>query len=284
MMQLKVHARLCVAMIFIVGLSGSLVGQERWSRGQNIQPVFEGWERNNDGSFNLVFGYLNRNYEEQPVIPTGASNSITPGSADQGQPTHFYPRRQQFAFKVQVPADWGEKDLVWAVTHNGRTDYAYGHLLPVWEMDDGVMRLNRGSGTGGGYADNQRPFVSVDGGSDALEVTLPNSLEIAVIAGDDGIPPPNPKLADRNPRRGPKSQAIVDARNAATTGLAVTWLHWRGPGQVTFAPQVPEIGEGGRAVTTVSFTEPGTYVLQAVADDTVYVTSTNVTVTVHPAP
>ena len=102
--------------------------------------------------------------------------------------------------------------------------------------------------------------------------------------GDDGIPPPNPKLAERNPRRGPKSQAIVDARNAATTGLAVTWLHWRGPGQVTFDPQVPEIGEGGRAVTTVSFTEPGTYVLQAVADDTVYVSPTNVTVTVHPAP
>ena len=284
MMELKVHARLCVAMILIVGLSGSLVGQERWSRGQNIQPVFEGWERNNDGSFSMVFGYLNRNYEEEPVIPTGASNSISPGPADQGQPTHFYPRRQQFVFKVQVPTDWGEKDLVWAVTHNGRTDYAYGHLLPVWEMDGGVMRLNRGSGSGEGYADNQHPFVSVDDGSDALEVTLPNSLEIAVIAGDDGVPPPNPRLAERNPRRGPKSQAIVDPRNAATTGLAVTWLHWRGPGQVTFAPQVPEIGEGGRAVTTVSFTEPGTYVLQAVADDTVYVTSTNVTVTVHPAP
>ncbi|HIC58178.1 MAG TPA: hypothetical protein EYO94_12315 [Acidobacteria bacterium] len=284
MMELKVHARLCVAMILIVGLSGSLVGQERWSRGQNIQPVFEGWERNNDGSFSMVFGYLNRNYEEEPVIATGASNSISPGPADQGQPTHFYPRRQQFVFKVQVPTDWGEKDLVWAVTHNGRTDYAYGHLLPVWEMDGGVMRLNRGSGSGEGYADNQHPFVSVDDGSDALEVTLPNSLEIAVIAGDDGVPPPNPRLAERNPRRGPKSQAIVDPRNAATTGLAVTWLHWRGPGQVTFAPQVPEIGEGGRAVTTVSFTEPGTYVLQAVADDTVYVTSTNVTVTVHPAP
>ncbi|MEE3202813.1 MAG: hypothetical protein VX262_05920 [Acidobacteriota bacterium] len=284
MMQLMVHARLCVAMMVIVGLSGSLAGQERWSRGQNIQPVFEGWERNDDGSFNMVFGYLNRNYEEQPVIIVGANNSISPGPADQGQPTHFYPRRQQSVFKVQVPADWGDKDLTWAVTHNGRTDYAYGHLLPVWEMDDGVLRLNRGAGSGGGYADNQRPFISVDGGSDAFEVTLPDSLEIAVIVGDDGIPPPNPKLAERNPRRGPKSQAIIDARNAATTGLAVTWVHWRGPGPVTFDPQVPEIGEGGRAVTTVSFSEPGTYVLQAVADDMVYVTPTNVTVTVHAAP
>ena len=53
---------------------------------------------------------------------------------------------------------------------------------------------------------------------------------------------------------------------------------------MTFDPQVPEIGEGGRAVTTVSFSEPGTYVLQAVADDMVYVTPTNVTVTVHAAP
>ena len=284
MMQVTVCARLCVATAFVVVLSGSLVGQERWSRGQNIQPVFEGWEQNTDGSFNMVFGYLNRNYEEQPVIAVGADNSISPEPIDQGQPTHFYPRRQQFVFKVRVPADWGDKDLTWAVTHNGRTDYAFGNLLPVWQLDDGVLRLNRGSGSGGGYADNQRPFVSVDGGSDAFEVTLPNSLEISVIVGDDGIPPPNPRLAERNPRRGPKSQAIVDARNAATTGLAVTWVHWRGPGQVTFDPQVPEIGEGGRAVTTVSFTEPGTYVLQAVADDTVYVTPTNVTVTVHQAP
>ena len=283
-MQVTVYARLCVATMFVVVLSGSLVGQERWSRGQNIQPVFEGWEQNTDGSFNMVFGYLNRNYEEQPVIAVGADNSISPEPIDQGQPTHFYPRRQQFVFKVRVPADWGDKDLTWAVTHNGRTDYAFGNLLPVWQLDDGVLRLNRGSGSGGGYADNQRPFVSVDGGSDAFEVTLPNSLEISVIVGDDGIPPPNPRLAERNPRRGPKSQAIVDARNAATTGLAVTWVHWRGPGQVTFDPQVPEIGEGGRAVTTVSFTEPGTYVLQAVADDTVYVTPTNVTVTVHQAP
>ncbi len=284
MMQVTVYARFCVATMFVVVLSGSLVGQERWSRGQNIQPVFEGWEQNTDGSFNMVFGYLNRNYEEQPVIAVGADNSISPEPIDQGQPTHFYPRRQQFVFKVRVPADWGDKDLTWAVTHNGRTDYAFGNLLPVWQLDDGVLRLNRGSGSGGGYADNQRPFVSVDGGSDAFEVTLPNSLEISVIVGDDGIPPPNPRLAERNPRRGPKSQAIVDARNAATTGLAVTWVHWRGPGQVTFDPQVPEIGEGGRAVTTVSFTEPGTYVLQAVADDTVYVTPTNVTVTVHAAP
>ena len=283
MLQIKKRVLVCTVLLAAVGFSVSMLAQERWHRGQNIQPVFEGWERNADGSFNMVFGYLNRNYEEQPVISPGPNNMFSPGSTDQGQPTHFYPRRQQFVFKVRVPADWGDKDLTWAVTHNGTTDYAYGHLLPVWEIDGGVMRLNRGTGSSGGYQDNQRPFVTVDG-SDTLEVILPDTLEIAVVAGDDGIPPPNPKLAERNPRRGPKSQAVVDPRRASVTGLAVTWLHWRGPGIVTFAPQVPEISEGGRAVTTVTFSEPGTYVLQVVADDTVYQTPMNITVTVHPSP
>lgn len=281
MEEFKNYLVICAAVLAAVALSATAGAQERWSRGQNIQPVFDGWDRNADGSFTMVFGYLNRNYEEQPVIPIGTNNTFAPGPADRGQPEHFYTRRQQFVFKVRVPADWGQKDLVWSVTHNGRTDHAYGHLWPVWEIDAGVRQLNRGSGSADKYVDNQRPFVSIDGG-DTLEVTMPNSLEIAVIAGDDGVPPPNPRLAERTPRRGPKSQAVVDARNAAETGLAVTWLHWRGPGAVTFDPQVPEIGDGGRAVTTISFTEPGTYVLQAVADDTVLVTPIDVTVTVHP--
>jgi len=271
-----------MAVSVAVSIASPAGAQERWNRGQNVQPVFEGWERNGDGSFTMVFGYLNRNYEEQPVIPVGPNNVLEPGNPDQGQPTHFYNRRQQFVFTVRVPADWGDKDLVWTVTHNGRTDKAFGSLWPVWEIDKGVMRLNRGTGTAGGYADNQRPSISLEG-SDTLTVTLPDSLEIAVLVGDDGVPPPNPGLSRRKPRRGPKTQAMVDPRNAATTGLAVTWLHWRGPGMVTFDPRVPEIGEGGRAVTRVSFSEPGTYVVQAVADDTVFVTPVNVTVTVNPS-
>ena len=274
---------IAAAALLVAAFASAASAQERWNRGQNVQPVFEGWERNDDGSFTMVFGYLNRNYEEQPIIPVGPNNRFEPGPADRGQPTHFYNRRQQFVFTARVPADWGrEQDLVWTVTHNGRADRAIGHLWPVWEIDDGVLRLNRGSGTAQGFADNQRPFVRLEGG-DHLEVTLPDTLEIAVLAGDDGIPPPNPRLAERRARRGPKSQAMVDPRKAAATGLAVTWLHWRGPGTVRFDPRVPEIGEGGRAVTEVSFSEPGTYVLQAVADDTVYVSPVNVTVTVEPA-
>lgn len=281
----KLH--IVLALAFIVSASSLSHSQTRWARGQNVQPVFEGWERNGDGSFNFVFGYLNRNYEEQPVVPVGPSNFLEPGALDQGQPTHFYLRRQQFVFKVRVPADWGDKDLVWTVTHNGRTDRAYASFLPVWEINEDVMRLNRGTGSAQGFGDNQRPSIQVDGDT-TRNVTLPDSVELVVIARDDGIPPPNPALANRarvaTARRGPKSQAIVDPRKAAATGLAVTWVHWRGPGTVTFDPQVPDIGERGRAVTTVSFSQPGTYVLQAVADDSVLVSPAYVTVNVTPAP
>src|SRR5579863_6614866 len=106
------------------GLYGQIV---RHASGQNVVPVFEGWEHNTDGSFNMVFGYMNRNYEEVLDIPVGADNNIQPGSSDQGQPTHFYRRRQQFVFKVKVPSDWGQKDLVWTLTAHGQTEKAYAH-------------------------------------------------------------------------------------------------------------------------------------------------------------
>ena len=36
-----------------------------YARGQSLQPVFEGWEKNADGTFSMWFGYLNRNDEER---------------------------------------------------------------------------------------------------------------------------------------------------------------------------------------------------------------------------
>ena len=83
---------------------------------------------NADGSFNMVFGYMNRNYEEQVDVPVGPDNTVEPGGPDQGQPAHFYPRRQQFMFKVRVPKDWGKKDVVWTLTANGKTEKAFGSL------------------------------------------------------------------------------------------------------------------------------------------------------------
>src|SRR5206468_1845340 len=58
----------------------------KYRSGQNVVPAFEGWERNADGSFDMIFGYYNRNYEETLDIPVGPGNSLEPGGPDQGQP------------------------------------------------------------------------------------------------------------------------------------------------------------------------------------------------------
>ena len=50
-----------------------LVNLRHWT-GQGVSPVFEGYDTNPDGSFNMWFGYMNRNYEEEIDIPVGPEN------------------------------------------------------------------------------------------------------------------------------------------------------------------------------------------------------------------
>ena len=48
--------------------------QLKYDRGQTVQPVFDGWSRNADGTFDMHFGYLNRNYVEEVRVPIGPDN------------------------------------------------------------------------------------------------------------------------------------------------------------------------------------------------------------------
>ena len=120
-----------VAIVLALSLTSLGVGaQLSYTSGQNVSPAVEGWETNSDGTFNLLFGYINRNWLEELDVPVGAGNSISPGPADQGQPTHFQPRRNRFVFKVRVPADFGDQEMVWTLTTRAETEYAYGSLRP----------------------------------------------------------------------------------------------------------------------------------------------------------
>jgi hypothetical protein len=216
-------------------------------------------------------------------------------------------------FTVTVPADWGKKELVWTLTHYGQKATAVASLAPVWMLEEGVWKANRGSGINGRTSKvipiNKPPTVTVVG-SDALTVTLPQPLTLTVVASDDRNPGPRkPRgvtlrqgdqtdtkeaplaisgLPSRSRQEGPTTQDKVLAKNAYETGLAVTWLHYRGPGSVTFEPMTTSIkSEGadltGKATTTVHFSEPGTYVIRAVGDDGNLTNGTNVTVTVRAA-
>src|SRR5213080_4697695 len=73
--------------LVLISASRPARAQTHYAKGQDVVPVFEGWERNADGSFSMVFGYMNRNYEEEIDLPVGTDNTIEPGAIDQGQPT-----------------------------------------------------------------------------------------------------------------------------------------------------------------------------------------------------
>jgi hypothetical protein len=53
-----------------------VVSQLRHWSGQGVAPVYEGFDINPDGSFNMWFGYMNRNYEEELDIPIGPDNKL----------------------------------------------------------------------------------------------------------------------------------------------------------------------------------------------------------------
>src|SRR5829696_7963375 len=78
---------------------GAIAPTRHWN-GQPVSPVYEGFDTNPDGSYNLWFGYLNRNFEEDIDVPTGPDNRIEPAGPDKGQPTHFEVRRHKDVFKV----------------------------------------------------------------------------------------------------------------------------------------------------------------------------------------
>jgi hypothetical protein len=266
--------------------------QVRHATGQNVVPVFEGWERNADGSFTMVFGYMNRNYEEEVDVPIGPSNSFEPRAADEGQPTHFYVRRQQFMFRVKVPKDWGKKDLVWTLTSHGTTEKAYGSLWPVWEIDRNMYQQNRGGPGELGEPDDPPSIALV--GPAQRSATVGQPLTIAATVTDDGRPTPRPSrsgtgtTAARTPsaeRIGPRpqnpvTQAVV--RLDPGMRLGVVWVvHRRSvPGAVAFDPMKAAVADG-KAATKVTFSQPGNYTIRGYADDGILLDSADVEVTVR---
>ena len=235
----------------------------RYSSGQSIQPVFEGWSRNPDGSFAMWFGYLNRNHEERLHVAVGPDNGFN--GEDMGQPEFFETRRQQFAFKVDVPSTFPrDRDLVWTLKANGVTLKAFGCLWPVWEIDQHTISANRGSRTAVDFDEppNEAPRIADALAPQTVDAGKPLTMTVSVT--DDGNPKPR---ADRGARvAGIKKPGDNPEELPLNQSLRVSWIQWRGPGIATFDPRVVRVA-GGKATTTVTFDKPGTYVLRAYAED-----------------
>ncbi|MBZ5607647.1 MAG: hypothetical protein LAP38_05275 [Acidobacteriia bacterium] len=267
-------------------------GAQTYSRGQIVSPAYEGWEKNDDGSFNLLFGYMNSNWEEEPDVPIGPGNSFQPGVPDRGQPTHFFPRRNRFVFRVQVPADFGEQELVWTLTTHGKTVKAYGSLKQDYFIDNMVLTSETGA-IGSGVTTPEiranKPPVLEAAGDRVRTVKVGEPLTLSAHVTDDGVP----KIR-RRVRRVPDE--IKDVRLmpphyetvSSATGLWVACYLYRGPGKVNFTPPQPKTWEDtrsgansqwapywqpppppadGKWAVTATFDEPGTYTVRWHATD-----------------
>lgn len=262
----------------------------------NITPVYEGWLPNPDGSFELLFGYVNRDWSGETLIPIGTANTMEPGGPDLGQPTNFFPRRNRFTFQVHVPRDFGTREIVWTLTTKGRTDKAYGTLKPDYVLDDTSIMSN--IGTGGGLSTtpdmvgNKAPILKVDG-SRSRNAKVGEPVALAAIVTDDGKP---------NRKDMPALLGGSYMLPATANGLRLSFFVYRGPGTaVTFDPPQAEVWEdtrdGGRSPWSAgfktppvpegntwharaTFAQPGTYVVRALAHDGGLWASEDVTVVV----
>ena len=65
--------------------AGSQLVTVRHASGQGVSPVYEGFEMNPDGSYNMWFGYMNRNYEPEDALAVGPTErSSRSGKATAG--------------------------------------------------------------------------------------------------------------------------------------------------------------------------------------------------------
>src|SRR6478736_2892843 len=290
--------------ILIAGLAYQTASTQSlsYSSGQTVSPAFEGWEKNDDGSFNMIFGYMNRNWEEEPVVQIGPDNNISPGPADQGQPTRFQPCRNRFVFKVKVPKDWGMKEKAFATL---RED----------SLVDNIVQASENGALGAGVSSpairaNIAPDLTIDTGDRRAQIGQP--LTLVAVAKDDGVPRPRYGPDSRDAERTAAARAkatnstpVVVPRGTmafdpaaqrppsaitvgSQTGLRHSCFVYRGAGRVSFTPRqvktwedtraganspwaprwmAPAVPADGKYQLNVTFQDPGDYTIRCLASD-----------------
>ena len=268
----------CVSMLAAAAATATAAPQQdiynnsvRYASGQSVQPVFEGWSKNPDGSFAMWFGYLNRNYEERLNVPVGPDNHFEPGNPDMGQPTHFLPGRRYGMFVYTVPKDFPKQQkLKWVLRVNGITTSVPLYMSPDYNISP--FQSSEES-AGGGY--NQPPVLRVlTEGAARIAGPLASPARAAARTAAVGIPLALDVWADDDAKY--SSGASTPMRGAGSP-VQLVWSKYRGPGHVAFADARPKLetlkggqpdeAYSGKASTTATFSAPGQYMLHVTAND-----------------
>jgi hypothetical protein len=260
--------------------SGNLPLGPVGSKGEALFPYLEGWFENPDGTFSILFGYYNRNSKQSFDIPVGANNRFEPGNADQGQPTHFRPERNNRMFTVTVPKDYGNRRMTWTITVNGITQAVTAWLDPEYFVEP---LLNSGTG-------NTPPVIRIADGPEragpssgiakTYEAVVGEPLTLSVWASDKGatiVLDPNPPQRGGTARgRGADDAAAAGrgggggrGRGAAPAAVTLAWAKYRGTGDVKFSEETVRIANaaGETGTTTATFAQPGEYWLRVMATE-----------------
>ncbi len=228
--------------------------------GTSITGAFEGWFKNPDGSFSFLLGYYNRNRKQEVDIPVGPNNALEPGGPDRGQPTHFIPGRGWGLFTVNVPADFGENKITWTIVANGKSTVIPASLKPEWEISPFIEAA----------VGNTPPVLSFDEHGPSVQgprglmverrAKVGEPLPLTVWVSDDA-----------------KFTSSSGAKLPNITPVALRWIPYRAPGHVVFSGDRPAVRKivrsdvpapfSGTAATTVTFSEPGDYIVLVTAND-----------------
>ncbi len=220
--------------------------------GRPIVPIFEGWFQNEDGTYTLSFGYASFNLEEALHIPVGQDNFIEPSEFDGGQPTYFkeihrFIRRPWNTLMITVPEDFGDQRVVWTLRNHGETYSTPGHITsPHYMIENPIAPARYQQGTASGYA----PFMRFDPAEPWVQGL--RGTRVGPLAARVGEPLEISVWVD-------SGETLYER---PTSWLY--WVHYSGPGNVVFNEDEIQVAltEGeGMGTTTVTFGEPGDYVL-----------------------
>jgi len=274
-MDRRIARRLCASIMLAAG--GALLSAQVQlpsappkQFGASISPAYDGWFDNPDGTHSFLIGYYNRNTEAELDIPIGPNNKFEPGNPDMGQPTHFLTRRHFGMFVVTVPKEFPKTQrITWTLTANGTTTTIPFHmhvdynLTPFKSSEESpnrefnappVLKFAAAGPTFMGPAITLAKAVS-------RTATAGAAMPLDLLVDDDAL--------YSNGGNGPLSNAGAPVN--------VTVSKYRGPGTVKVGDARPKF-EGlkggkpmepysGKASTTVTFSEPGDYVLHVTVND-----------------
>ena len=260
--------------------------------GQPVLPIFEGWYPNEDGTYDLCFGYFSLNRQEVLDIPVGPDNFIEPARFNGVQPTHFVaqgPRefdptrtapgalrgadRSQLegetcVFVVNVPADIGSERVWWNLRIDGQTYRVPGHITVRPYMID---NLTNSVGVSMGSFEENRVFGG-DRVAPVVRFIEPSGQEgrgkggvrLGPVTAQVGTPLPI-TVSNALPGMTVGGQQQSQDDEIGLSRQSLSWIKFSGPpGDVNFTPQSTQIEVGMVPVeqmTRVTFSEPGDYVL-----------------------